>query len=67
MFDENRLKDPGFFRENRLDPHTDHAWYCSEAEKEEGVSALRMGLNGQWKFFHAMNPGQVVPGFENPE
>ena len=67
MFDENRLKDPGFFRENRLDPHTDHAWYCSEAEKEEGVSALRMSLNGQWKFFHAMNPGQVIPGFENPE
>ena len=23
-FDESRLKDPGFFRENRLDPHSDH-------------------------------------------
>ena len=57
MFDENRLKDPGFFRENRLDPHSDHAV----------IPAYRLSLNGQWKFFHAVNPGQVIPGFEQPE
>ena len=34
MFDESRLKDPGYFRENRLDPHTDHAWYINDAERE---------------------------------
>ena len=67
MFDESKLKDPGYFRENRLDPHTDHAWYINDAEKEAGESSLRMSLNGQWKFFHAMNPGQVIPGFEQPE
>ena len=67
MFDERRLKDPGYFRENRMDPHSDHAWYLSEAEKEEGVCSLRMSLNGQWKFFHAVNPGQVIPGFEQLE
>ncbi|MBR0265969.1 MAG: DUF4981 domain-containing protein [Clostridia bacterium] len=67
MFDEKRLKDPGYFRENRLDPHTDHEWYISDAEKEAGASSLRMSLNGQWKFFHAMNPGQIIPGFEQPE
>ena len=67
MFDESRLKDPGYFRENRLDPHTDHAWYINDAEKEAGESSLRMSLNGQWKFFHAVNPGQVIPGFEQPE
>ena len=67
MFDETRLKDPGYFRENRLDPHTDHAWYISDAEKEAGASSLRMSLDGQWKFFHAMNPGQIIPGFEQPE
>ena len=33
-FDENRLKDPGYYRENRLDPHTDHCWYLSDAERE---------------------------------
>ena len=67
MFNESRLKDPGYYRENRLDPHTDHCWYLSDAEREAGESALRMSLNGPWKFFHAMNPGQVVPGFEQPE
>ena len=67
MFDENRLKDPGYYRENRLDPHTDHIWYCSEAEKEAGISSHRMSLDGQWKFFHAVNPGQIIPGFEQPE
>ena len=57
MFEESRLKDPGFFRENRLDPHSDHAV----------VPAYTLSLNGQWKFFHAVNPGQVIPGFEQPE
>ena len=57
MFDENRLKDPGYFRENRLDPHSDH----------ECIPSYRLSLNGLWKFFHAKNPAQVVPGFEQPE
>ena len=56
-FDENRLKDPGFFRENRLDPHSDHAVFPT----------YRLSLNGLWKFAHAVNPAQVIPGFEQPE
>jgi Beta-galactosidase/beta-glucuronidase len=56
-FDENRLKDPAFFCENRLAPHSDHR--C--------VPDFRYSLNGLWKFFHAVNPAQVVPGFEQPE
>jgi beta-galactosidase len=67
MFEESRLKDPGYFRENRLEPHTDHDFYLSEAERDAGVSSLRMSLNGQWKFFHAVNPAQVIPGFEAAE
>ena len=55
-FDENRLKDPGFFRDNRLDPHSDHAVF----------PAYRLSLNGLWKFAHAVNPAQVIPGFEQP-
>ena len=55
-FDESRLKDPGFFRENRLDPHSDHAVF----------PAYRLSLNGLWKFAHAVNPAQVIPGFEQP-
>ena len=34
MFDENRLKDPGYFRENRLDPHSDHSFYLSDAARD---------------------------------
>ena len=67
MFDENRLRDPGYFRENRLDAHSDHDFYLSAAEYEAGQNSLRMSLNGQWKFFHARNPRQVIPGFEQPE
>ena len=67
MFDESRLKDPGYFRENRLDPHADFTVYRTAAEADAGVSSLRMSLNGQWKFFYARNPKQVVPGFEQPD
>ena len=66
MFDENRLKDPGYFRENRLDPHADYTVYASETEADAGESSLRMSLNGQWKFFYALNPKQLIPGFEQP-
>ena len=57
FFDENRLRDPDFFRENRLDAHSDHAV----------EPAYRLCLNGLWKFAHAVNPAQVNPGFEQPE
>ena len=67
MFDENRLKDPGYYRENRLDPHADYTVYASEAEADAGKSSLRMSLNGQWKFFYARNPKQLIPGFEQPD
>ena len=57
MFNENLLKNPGFFRENRLDAHSDH----------ETRPSYRLSLNGLWKFFHARNPAQVIPGFEQPD
>ena len=59
-FDFSRLSDPGYFRENRMDAHSDHV-----AEGPEGAS-LRLSLNGAWYFFHARNEGQVIPGFEGP-
>ena len=65
-FDESRLKDPAFFRENRLPPHSDHIPFASLEEAEEEKSSLRLSLNGWWKFFHALNPGQIIPGFEDP-
>ena len=64
-FDYARLKDPGYFRENRLDAHSDHVAYASEKEAELGQSSLRLSLNGVWKFFYARNEGQVIPDFES--
>ncbi len=63
-FDYRKLKDPGFFAENRVPAHSDHAVYASQAEKLAGKSSLCHSLSGYWKFFCARNEGQVIPGFE---
>ena len=63
-FEYSRIKDPGYFAENREPAHSDHVAYANPAELEAGESSLRASLNGYWKFHHAMNEGQVIPGFE---
>lgn len=57
-FEFRKLADPGYFRENRLDAHSDHV-----AADGEGNS-LRLSLNGAWYFHCARNEEQVIPGFE---
>ena len=64
QFDEHRLSDPAFFNENRLPAHSDHIPYASAEEADAGETSLRLSLNGYWKFFHALNPDQIIPGFE---
>ena len=64
MFSYERLKDPGYFREKRLDAHSDHVAYASREEMESGESSLYMPLNGVWKFFYARNEAQIIPNFE---
>ena len=63
-FDVSRLKDPLFFAENRVAAHSDHVAYASMEELSHGETSLRSSLNGLWKFHHALNAGQVIPGFE---
>lgn len=63
-FDYNNLKDPAYFAENRVPAHSDHIAYANAAELAAGESSLRRSLNGYWKFFHALNERQVIPGFE---
>ena len=63
-FDYEKLKDPGFFAENRVPAHSDHAVYASEEEMALGKTSLRHSLNGYWKFFCAQNQGQTPAGFE---
>ena len=59
-FEFKKLADPGYFRENRLDAHSDHVALDAAGE------SLRLSLNGAWYFFHARNEQQVIPGFERP-
>lgn len=64
MFDYNKVKDPQFFRENRLDAHSDHVCYLDWQEAAEGESGLRCCLDGVWKFSYARNFASAIPGFE---
>ena len=60
-FQFSKLADPGYFRENRLDAHSDHVALDGAGE------SLRLSLNGAWYFFHARNEQQVISGFESRE
>ncbi len=63
-FDYAKVKDPRFFRENRLDAHSGHSFYASEKEAREGRSSFIYSLNGLWKFSYAVNYESAVKGFE---
>ncbi|MCQ2540113.1 MAG: DUF4981 domain-containing protein, partial [Acetatifactor sp.] len=55
QFDYSKVKEPTFFRENRMDAHSDHIYYANVAEESEGQSSFRYYLNGLWKFAYAKN------------
>lgn len=66
-FDYSKLKDPAFFRQGRLDAHSDHESFACWDDLEAGENRLRLSLNGYWKFFCARTEKQVIPDFEQPE
>lgn len=66
-FDYRNLKKSEYYRENRLDAHSDHEAFGSYEAYYSGENDLRFSLNGSWKFFYARNEKQVIPGFEAPE
>lgn len=58
------LEDPGTFKVNRLEAHSDHRYYTSMADAEAGAPMdLRFSLNGSWKFSYAPNPASRVEDF----
>ncbi|WP_315093280.1 glycoside hydrolase family 2 TIM barrel-domain containing protein [uncultured Cellulomonas sp.] len=63
-FDLDRISDPEYVQENRLDPHSDHRWFASAQEATTGTSSFEQSLNGLWKLHYAKSPALVVPGFE---
>ncbi|MBT9774924.1 DUF4981 domain-containing protein [Clostridium sp. MCC353] len=50
------LENPEVFEVNRLPAHSDHRYYESMKEMEQGEMNLRQSLNGLWKFSYAENP-----------
>ena len=50
------LTDPTVFAVNRLDAHSDHVCYRSEAEIRLGSSSLRQSLDGSWRFAYSACP-----------
>ena len=57
------LADPTIFQVNRLDAHSDHVSYASEAEASSGVTSLRQSLDGQWKFHWSKCPSDRPADF----
>lgn len=66
-FDYQNIKNPGYFCEGRMEAHSDHLYYASPEEMEEGHSGFTESLNGIWKFHYAKNVQSVIPGFESME
>ena len=67
QFDYAMVKDPEYFRDGRLDAHSDHVYYASEKEAVDRETSYRESLNGLWKFQYARNYESAIPGFEAEE
>ena len=66
-FDYSLVKDPQYFKDGRMDAHSDHTYYRDGGEAQEKETSFRYDLNGIWKFHYARNYGSAVPGFEKEE
>jgi len=63
----DKIKDPTYFRENRLNPHSNHKYFRNEQEAQAGESSFRHSLNGLWKFNYAINYAIAPKDFSQPE
>ena len=66
-FDYSLVKDPQYFKDGRMDAHSDHTYYRDGEEPQEKETSFRYDLNGIWKFHYARNYGSAIPGFEKEE
>ena len=57
------LEDPGVFRVNRLDAHSDHHFYETAEELACGREDLRQSLNGTWRFVWSACPEERPADF----
>lgn len=61
------LEDPQVFQVNRVPAHSDHKYFESKAELEQGTMGLRQLLNGTWRFAYAINPSERIVDFYQEE
>ena len=66
-FDYSLVKDPQYFKDGRMDAHSDHTYYRDGEEAKEKETSFRYDLNGIWKFHYARNYGSAIPGFEKED
>ena len=66
-FDYSLVKDPQYFKDGRMDAHSDHTYYRDGEEAREKETSFRYDLNGIWKFHYARNYGSAISGFEKEE
>ena len=66
-FDYSMVKDSTYFKDGRMEAHSDHICYRDEMETAEKETSFRYSLNGIWKFHYARNYGSAVQGFENTD
>jgi len=67
MFNYDKVKDPQYFRDGRIDAHSDHRYFASKEAVELDVEEYKESLNGTWKFHYARNYNATIPGFEKEE
>ena len=67
VFDYSLVKNPQYFKDGRMDAHSDHTYYRDGEEAKEKETSFRYDLNGIWKFHYARNYGSAIPGFEKEE
>ena len=64
MFHYDKIKEPGFYKENALPAHSDHICYPDQESLSRGETSYRFSLNGIWKFSYGRNLNDTIKGFE---
>ena len=66
-FDYSLVKNPEYFKDGRMEAHSDHITYANVEEASAGETSYRHSLNGIWKFHYARNYGNTIKGFERED
>ena len=61
------LDNPEIFRVGVLPAHSDHQFYESMEEMENGENSLVQSLNGVWKFNYSKSPSERPEDFYKPD